>query len=90
MSRMWARAEAFATNCLNLRGAVIQEGEVVNGILTPSFGQHLTAVFNTWTPSTLAKWKKESIGPKVQAGNKNEGKTTNTPTTKRILEPVWK
>ena len=85
MSCMWARAEAFASNCLNLRGAIMQEGEVITGILTPSYGKHLTAVFNTWRPSTLTHWKKESIGPKILASNTNEGKNHKTPTSERIF-----
>lgn len=73
-STVWARVEAFASNCLATSGTAIQEGEVICGILTPSFGKHLTAVFNTWIPSTVATWRTEGIGPPVMNSN-GEGKT---------------
>ena len=69
-SCVWARAEAFASNCINLRGAEIQEGEIIEGVLTATYGTHLSAVFNTWKTSDLAKWKSDSIGPPLDNSNK--------------------
>ena len=58
-----ARVEAFASNCLCTSGAVIQEGNIITGVLASTYGKHLTAVYNTWETSTMTAWRQEAIGP---------------------------
>ena len=38
-----------------------EEGMVVTGIATPSYGTTLTATLNTWRLSTLMGWKNASV-----------------------------
>ena len=63
------RAEAFPTNFANTSETEIQEGEVVTGIPTATYGNRLAAVFNTWVPATLDALRQESVGRTVLATN---------------------
>ena len=59
-SHMWARVPAHASNILAVPHTVVEEGEIISGITTPTFGDHLAAVFNTWRVVDLRKWHDES------------------------------
>ena len=52
-SWLWCKTVAFSSNCLTTEPTTALLGSLVQGIVTPTFGTHLTAQMESWT---LASW----------------------------------
>ena len=64
-SAIWARVADFARNRIAASASAVQEGDVIFGITTPTYGTHLIAVFNTWIPPNLRTWRNEELYPVI-------------------------
>ena len=59
---MWCKTTAFSSNMITTDPAVILLGTLVTGILTPTFGTHLTAQMEAWTTTTGDEWQMTGLG----------------------------
>ena len=59
---MWVRIQAHSSNLLAAIPTPVEEGMIVTGIVTATYGTHLTATLNTWRPSKLKHWQNETSG----------------------------
>ena len=60
---VWARVQAFSSNFVTLEGEAILEGTIVEGILTATYGTHLTATFGSLIKSSVSEWRLNGAGP---------------------------
>ena len=61
-SWVWARANAFSSNFLTADNRPLMLGSIVCGILSPTFGTHMTAQLESWTLSSCDDWQMGGLG----------------------------
>ena len=59
---MWTRTCAFSINMLLTNPQPVLLGAIVCGILTPTFGTHLTTQLESWALSSTDEWASAGIG----------------------------
>ena len=59
----WARVQAFSSNFVTINGEEILEGTIAEGILTATYGSHLTATFGSLIKSSISEWRLNGAGP---------------------------
>ena len=61
-SWFWCKTVAFSSNLMITDPATALLGSIVLGVLTPTFGTHLTAQMESWTLSTWEDWHFSGLG----------------------------
>ena len=61
-SWMWVRTNAFSSNALITDPVGIMVGAIVYGILTPTFGTHMTTQLESWDVSSCEEWYLNGLG----------------------------
>ena len=61
-SWMWARTNAFSSNFLTTENRPLMLGSIICGILTPTYGTHLTTQLESWTISDCDDWRLGGLG----------------------------
>ena len=61
-SWLWVKTNAFSSNLLSTGPQSVLLGTIVCGILTPTFGTHMTTQMESWTLSSAEDWAMHGIG----------------------------
>ena len=61
-SWMWAKTNAFSSNALLTGPCGVMVGSIITGILSPTFGAHLTAQIESWTVASCREWQLNGLG----------------------------
>ena len=80
-SHTWVRIPAHSSNILAVTPTCVEEGNVVTGIVTATYGTHLAAPFNTWQNYSLMDWKNET---RVHIKSENPKRAEIPPTDPKI------
>ena len=61
-SWLWVKTNAFTSNLLVTEPTSIMLGTIICGVLTPTFGTHLTTQFESWMISNADDWQSHGLG----------------------------